>query len=848
MGSLPDMARAEALIRSGQRDAGLSVAEDVAKATEVLARLRGEGTSVGDYVKQVAMGERELTPFQEQVLGFLDQNQRRPSAIRQALRDYADVVENAADPNQVDMFGDAVAGVTKEDAWASATAGVQRERQARVAAQKAKSEAAYAARTPAHELVPATGGPEGVLAQEGAPTPLARPASAERGTLPAGGPEGRLTREGAPPEPANLPPVGDLSTGGPEGALVQQPGAPDDVLRQFRELVRDPEKADRAAVEYQSLVEAGASPEALATFRRNAEDSRWWDRFDTLRYASMLSDPVTHGQNALGNALLGAVDVVERPLTALLDMGRAKITGGPRDAFLSEASAHVLGAAGSARQALSDAAFVIQHGLRPEDAAKLDRPTRGFGTNIPGLAPRGSGRAGAVDFAMEGPLRALSAADAFFRGTAKGGHLAAEATNAAIKANGGRPATAEQVTRMMLDPDVAARASSRAAQSVLQENRQLTTAINAMRAKLPQSAQAIVGTAVPYIKTPYNIVAQGVGMTPAGVYSLVKDIRNGAPMRERERRVSRMMIGSAVMAWAGWENLQGTNTGAYPEKESERSTLPPGWRPYSRKVEVGGETYYVPLALLGPLGIPAAVGIMAAEQSKDGSFTADKAAKVADAMGKFAEDQTFLRSIGDGLAAVSKGGNTLENYIERQASQFSPHLIGGGGIGRRIEAIQGQPTRDPEGLGQAWLATLPYGDELASALGVDSAEVRRDVLGRPSVSNPDGAAALVPIRASRENDAPVIAAFRAGGEGLPTSAPDRLTDPQTRQQYALNPRQQARWQREFGQELTQRWQQAGSTRDPKRLREVEGAARAAVGERLIRDLRGGPAIPAGARR
>jgi hypothetical protein len=284
MGSLPDMARAEALIRSGQRDAGLSVAGDVAKATEVLARLRQDGTAVGDYVKQVAMGERELTPFQEQVLQFLDQNQRRPAGIRSALREYADVVENAADPNQVDMFGGAVAGVTKEDAWASATSGVQRERQARVAARRAQSDAAYAARGPVAGTLPAggpegtlsieglpavagaadrpgavmdmprTGGPEGTLAQEGAPARLAAPTAAERGSLPTGGPEAQrdpLTGQMAPAHPE--PGAADAPSGGSEGSLTLSSGrSVADVAAQIDDVLANP-NAPGAAERLQAL-------------------------------------------------------------------------------------------------------------------------------------------------------------------------------------------------------------------------------------------------------------------------------------------------------------------------------------------------------------------------------------------------------------------------------------------------------------------------------------------------------------------------------------------------------------------------------------------------------------------
>lgn len=260
MASLPDVARAEALVRAGVRDAGLSVAEDVAAAVDMLARLRREGVKVGDYLGQRAMFERELTPFQEELLTFFDRNVRRQGAIRETLRDYATRVENAADPNQMGMFGEEVAAVGKEDAWRSAASTVNRQQAENQAARRARANGAgLAGAADAENIIPATGGPEGRLAIEGAPEPWQRPGplpervapetGGPEGTLrvqgapepmprpgplaadaiPAtGGPEGRLDVQGAPPRPANLPPVAAdaVPVGGPAESLTAATGRP----------------------------------------------------------------------------------------------------------------------------------------------------------------------------------------------------------------------------------------------------------------------------------------------------------------------------------------------------------------------------------------------------------------------------------------------------------------------------------------------------------------------------------------------------------------------------------------------------------------------------------------------
>jgi flagellum-specific peptidoglycan hydrolase FlgJ len=213
--SLPAVARSEALVASGERDASLSVAPDVATAIDVYARLKRAGMSVGDYLAQGALfGDRETTPVQDQILQYMNDNARSPRRIRDMLEGYAQAVDQQVSPDQVGMFGEAsratkeevLNGITRELGAAPADTGAdvgrvgaggeelaraiqgpsavpepstgapalsaadesrQRFERAQAAAQGPVSQP----RTPASEIIPATGGPEGRLAQEGAPAP-----------------------------------------------------------------------------------------------------------------------------------------------------------------------------------------------------------------------------------------------------------------------------------------------------------------------------------------------------------------------------------------------------------------------------------------------------------------------------------------------------------------------------------------------------------------------------------------------------------------------------------------------------------------------------------------------------
>ena len=104
--SLPLMAKAESLIRSGQREAQLSIAEDISKAVDVLARLKQENITAADFIAQSSLFKRELNPLQERLLVFLEEFGRSRKAMREFLKGYAAAVEAAPNPKQGAFFSD----------------------------------------------------------------------------------------------------------------------------------------------------------------------------------------------------------------------------------------------------------------------------------------------------------------------------------------------------------------------------------------------------------------------------------------------------------------------------------------------------------------------------------------------------------------------------------------------------------------------------------------------------------------------------------------------------------------------------------------------------------------------
>jgi hypothetical protein len=98
--TLPEMARAETLVRRGERAGGLGIGEDLAKSVDMLARLRERGMSVKDFLSQRSLVRRELNPQQERLLGYLDEIGRSRKKVKQFISEYAASVDQQANPAQ----------------------------------------------------------------------------------------------------------------------------------------------------------------------------------------------------------------------------------------------------------------------------------------------------------------------------------------------------------------------------------------------------------------------------------------------------------------------------------------------------------------------------------------------------------------------------------------------------------------------------------------------------------------------------------------------------------------------------------------------------------------------------
>jgi hypothetical protein len=102
--TLPDMAKAEALINSGAIDENYEVGKDLAAAIDMYARLKQRGIRIDDYLKQTAMFGKELTSEQEILLEHLGDVGKSQKKAREFISGIATGIENAPRKGQASLM------------------------------------------------------------------------------------------------------------------------------------------------------------------------------------------------------------------------------------------------------------------------------------------------------------------------------------------------------------------------------------------------------------------------------------------------------------------------------------------------------------------------------------------------------------------------------------------------------------------------------------------------------------------------------------------------------------------------------------------------------------------------
>ncbi len=358
---------------------------------------------------------------------------------------------------------------------------------------------------------------------------------------------------------------------------------------------------------------------------------------DTLRYNSMLSSPLTHLTNTLGNALnVGVVAPVEKTLRGIFSKNYAAGEG-------AAYSKGVVTNIAKARDNFIDA----MKGFTTEN---LDLNEYSTPLAVGGVK-------GAAYNTLSAPMRLLGASDKFFRTLAEAGEMGAlakrESKGIRIKGNKTALAQAEGAYRLFQQDT-----GNKGQGFILQGIDGITDSIMQARRKVPAMKWVL-----PFVKTPTNIAKQGVEFSPLG-------FANAINAEDKATAITRAAIGTAVFGSAATMLGGGDVTWGEPTNAEQKAAFrAEGKQPYAVKI---GDKWIsftkLPPGIAFPFALTA--GINDAVNTKkmsesDGEAVMEGVAK----WGQFLSDQSYLKSVGDTLGMfkgdMDKTAQALANYPQQ---------------------------------------------------------------------------------------------------------------------------------------------------------------------------------------
>jgi hypothetical protein len=433
----------------------------------------------------------------------------------------------------------------------------------------------------------------------------------------------------------------------------------------IRDTVNAPGLREEAQRIARGLADQPADPLARYRWLQQQSRSTLVDKVRSYYYANILIGIKTHERNILGNLANVVTNLAVHPVAAGIDALRARGTGAARTVRLDEVPSQVAGVVAGLDRGARDFAFTLRHGVSP------DALTRGVQAGVAGKldVPR-------VEFAGGGanpfnvPGRMLDAADAFFRSVARNMELygLAHATAREEGSTGARLLERMAELRAGTSPDALAvrqQAEAFATRAVFQERP------GAVAAWLQRGAQQFPPLAfvLPFIRTPANILRQGLEFSPAG--AVMRAARQGG--RPGTQAQARVALGTAASGALAYYAATGRLSGDGPRDPAKRAAaMESGWRPNS--VRLGDA--WVSYQLFQPVSVQAAIIANAFEGWAEAGAKPEAAVDVvsstlARSVNSFLS-QSFLSGLFDVVEAINDPERSAARVAARTATGFMP--------------------------------------------------------------------------------------------------------------------------------------------------------------------------------
>ena len=451
-------------------------------------------------------------------------------------------------------------------------------------------------------------------------------------------------------------------------------------------------QAQRIARELAKLPE---DPMLRYRWLQKQKQSSIMDKVRSYYYANILSGVKTHERNFFGNVANIASTLVVHPMAAGIDAATSAVTGSPRTIRVDEIPAQALGAFAGLERGIRDFAFTLKEGVSP-DALSRSLHTGELGKlDIPRVEFTG-GLANPFNL----PGRFLDASDTLFRSVAKNMELYGLASTAAKNEGLTGQAFIDRVATLRLATTregIALRDQAHlfARRTVFQEDPgEMVKGIQGLARLFPP-----LTFLMPFIKTPANILRQGIEFSPLG--ALMPAVRQGG--RAGAQAQARVAAGTAAAGVLAYLASTGRLSGRGPRSTAERNALyEKGWEPNSVKI---GDTW-VSYQLFQPVSVQAAIIANVYEALKEAKADdATMATGLSDAIGRSINsflNQSFLSGLFDFVEAI-QGGGSFSRVAGRTASGFVPLVS----LQRQIAQGMDPVIRQPRTMEQTVLTSIP---------------------------------------------------------------------------------------------------------------------------------------------
>lgn len=460
-----------------------------------------------------------------------------------------------------------------------------------------------------------------------------------------------------------------------------------------------------------------------ADFYRQFVKPKVGDYVDLLRYNSMLSSPNTHINNAFSNVLnTGVVAPVEKTLTGAIDFLSSKALGKQQTQFSGEGAAYIKGYYSKLGEAAHRFAAVVK-GERAN--TNLD---------LRSLSPL-HGQKGDAFFSM--PMRLLEASDQFFTALTEGGE---------------KSALQLRESKGIHVPNMEVKATQNAAyrlyRSELHDKRQgtllnsvddLTGKIQALRTSDNKITSTIASFTIPFIRTPMNIFKQMLEYSPTGLATIP-----GAS--NKTEQLSKAILGTAGIVGAMQLVTSGRTTWAEPTNPTQKAAFrAAGMQPYAVKI---GDNWVAYNKLPPAMSVPLAMTSALYEAQQNRTLDQNQVDAVLSGfakVGNFFSDQSYLKNIGDMIAATKGDTEGMARFVGNYPQQLVPYRALMGWMARLVDPYQRKVDTDAGVLQQQveqLLTQIPFASGNVPA--------RLDAAGNPIPNQNREVNALSPLKITTE--------------------------------------------------------------------------------------------------